>query len=514
MNKQGEHNMDYLKRIVFSCLIAIMSFYCMMTEDYQHHYAMLATVVVGFAMGWILYERVSKYLLPYYRNHIGLALFGFLWACGTAVHLMFHNIARAQEKSVVPVQVFRWYGYGLAALGIWICLLIAIRYVKELIEDVWSKLSQTMRREYVVVSALISIVMVVCYCLRPGWYTFFDRIYSVDSSSLIMNLYGNPEFLEVAHPLYGIVSYPISTLVLGIDMLIVPKAFDSIFFAIGIQLICIQTVLWTGLFLHLLTKHPYIFRVYCCSNAVLFYCLALEKYQIATFLVVLYLYLRTEKLTGSDTALALAGGTMFTSYYAGIVELLAKEPFKEKMKNVGRIILWTLGVTIASGHFRLLDSEIFNMFTLKNGFALDVPIMGRLQAVLWMIHSGFIPLESTENGGFVIWRDVNSGWSIIGIMILAIAVFGFVCVRRSKVHQAAMAWCVLSILLFVPLNWCATETPLFHIYFHWAYLLLFMAGMDRLVKWLRFNPKVFYNAASMLMLVVCMMDYLRILQVM
>ena len=504
--------MAYVKRAGFTFLMAVMSFYCMMTTDTKYFYATVITLVVGGLMGWFCYPTVREYLWPYGKEHIGIALFTLLWAERIAQRMMLHNIPRAQAVSVLPLGLFRWYGYALAGIGIWVCLMMAVRLLANGIPTVWNHVDQKVRREFLCIGVIFSLLVVVCYTAFPGWYTQFDRIYSVDTSSLLMNLYGNPEFLEAPHPLYGIVSYPISVLAMDISEYFVPSAYDSLVFALVIQLICIQTVLWSGLLLHVMTKHRYIFLLYCCSNAVMFYCLALEKYQIATFLVVLYMYLRSEKKVGSDTALVLAGGTMFTSFWAGVMELLQKESWKTKLLRVGRIIIWTLGITVASGHFLFFHQELLGMFQLKEAFAKPVPMVGRMQSILWMIHSGFMPIDATMDGGFVIWRDVNSGWSVIGGSILLIALLGFIVKYRDTLAQGAFAWILMAFLLFGPMNWCVTETPLFNIYFHWAIVLLFVFGADWLLKKLRLKPQVVYPVLSGFLLVISVIDYIRIMQ--
>lgn len=509
-----EASVERLKQGMFAVLIAITSFYCMMTTDYRYLYAIGITVAVSLATGWFLYPRVYAYLMPYVREHIGSAILVFLWAEYTAYSMFLHNAHLAQERCILGPFLFRWWGYGIAGLGIWLVLLVAVRFLSELVTDVWRKLDGKIRREYLWFSVVLSTVVVICYCAKPGWYTFFDRIYSLDSGSLLGNLYGNPEFIEPPHPLYGIIGYPIATAIQGIGAVFVPRVYDTLFLAIGVQLVCVQAILWSGLLLQRMTKHAYIFRVYCCTNAVLLYSIALEKYQLAAFFVVLYVYLRIENRAGSDTAIVLSAGTMLTSAWIGILELLGTDPVKEKGKRIGRILLWSVVLMIASGHFLFFHQEVFYLFGMQREFAVDIPLLGRLQAVFWMIQSAFVPLNNVEDAGFVVWRDVTTGWSIIGIACFAIMIYGFLRKYRERLYQIAFAWVVLAFVLFVPLNWAVIETPLFNILFLWAILILLVEGMDGILKKMKLSAGVVYTIMSIICFVAFVLDYLFILRVM
>lgn len=486
----------------------------MMTTDYGYWYAILITLVVGAVTGWVLYPRVLAYLVPYVREHMGRTGLVLIWAEYSAYQMFLHNTHLAQQRCVFPPVVFRWWGYALAGLGIWVVYLIAVRFLWEFLEELWSKLDANIRREYRWVSVILSVAVVICYSVKPGWYTLFDRIYSLDSGSLLGNLYGNPEFIEPPHPLYGIVGYPIAMAIQGIGALFVPQKFDTLFFAIGIQLICVQAILWSGLMLQKMTKHPYLFRLYCATNAVLLYSIALEKYQLAAFFVVLYVYLRMENHKGSDTAIVLAAGTMLTSAWIGILELLGSDKLIDKCKRVGRILLWAVVLLIASGHFLFFHQEVFYLFGMHREFSVEIPLLGRLQAVFWMIQSAFLPLNAIEDAKYIIWRDVTVGWSLIGIAIFAVMLYGFLRKRGERLYQIALAWVALAFLLFVPLNWAVIETPLFSILFLWAILLLFAAGLDGILEKTKLSGKAVYTGLSILCFVVFALDFLFILRVM
>ena len=509
-----EASLERLKQGIFAVLIAIMSFYCMMTTDYRYLYAILITVAVAVVAGWVLYPKVYAYLMPYMREHIGTAVLVFVWAEYMAYTTFLHNAHLAQERCILGPSLFRWWGYAISGIGIWFLILVAVRFLTEFVSDVWSKLDGAIRREYLWFSVVLSAVVVICYCVKPGWYTFFDRIYSLDSGSLLGNLYGNPEFIEPPHPLYGIVSYPITVAVQGIGALFVPQKFDTLFVAIGVQLICLQAILWSGLLLQRMTKHSYIFRLYTCTNAVLLYSIALEKYQLAAFFVVLYVYLRIENRAGSDTAIVLSAGTMLTSAWIGILELFGTNPVKEKCKRIGRILLWSVVVMIVSGHFLFFHQEVFYLLGMQQEFAVAVPMLGRLQAVFWMIQSAFVPLNAVEDAGFVVWKDVTTGWSLVGIAIFGLMLYGFLRKYRERLYQIAFAWVVLAFVLFVPLNWAVIETPLFNILFLWAILLLAVEGLDGILEKMKLSARAIYTIVPIVCVVAFLLDFLFLLRVM
>lgn len=504
--------MNRIKQAIFSLLITVMSFYCMMTEDYKHVFAMVITILVSFITAWFLYPRIREYTFEYYRQHYVLAGGAFVWAELTAYEMLVQKAALAQEKcTILPDALFRWWDYGMAGIGIWIVYLVLVRFLIELFSYIWMHVADRVRFEYKVLSIALGVAVFLMYIFFPGWFSSMDRIYSADSVTLIGSLYGHPEYLEVHHSLYSLITFPICAVLQIIGRFILPAQIGTIFFVVMVQLFCVQSLLWTGLLLHCMTKHAYVFRLYCVTNAVFFYFFALEKYQIPTFLVVLYIYLRTEERRGSDTTLVMVGGTMLTSLWAGWLEIIGSGTVVDKIKRIGKLILWGCVLMIVSGHIRFFYSEYINLFIYKKAFAFDVPIIGRIQSVFWMIQSAFVPIAATGEGGYITWRTVTEGWSIVGIIFFAIMLLGFVKNYKSIVRQMAMIWTVFAFVLFVPLNWSVVESPLFNILFLWAFLLLFVDGVDVIIQKLRIKAKIAYGVLTALCFALSSLNILFVL---
>lgn len=50
------------------------------------------------------------------------------------------------------------------------------------------------------------------YCLRKGWFIFFDHLNSTDTSSVLQYYYGCTELYDVRHPLFTLIGFPIYSL--------------------------------------------------------------------------------------------------------------------------------------------------------------------------------------------------------------------------------------------------------------------------------------------------------------
>ena len=166
---------------------------------------------------------------------------------------------------------------------------------------------------------------------------------------------------------------------------------------------------------------------------------------------------------------------------------------------------------IGSGHFLFFHQEMLGIFQTKKAFAVNVPIIGRIKAVFWMIHSVFLPIDASVEPGYVVWKDVTIGWSILGIVIFLILMYGFVRKYRETLYQVALSWVLFAFILFVPLNWAVKETPLFNIMFHWAVILLFVSGLDGIIEKVKWNKKIVYSLLCVLNLIVFVMDVMCIM---
>jgi len=502
--------MERLKQGVFAALMACMSFYLMKTASYGSWMAIIVTLIVGFTVAWFAYKHVRTYLLEFYRNHIGLAGIVLAWGLYTVYHMRKDNQTVAVSVTVLPTWIYGKIGYLAAGVGVGIVFMVVVRFIYELVTEIWAQLPQHIRKEYVIATVVYSAIVLVFFTTKMGWYTYFDAIYSADCSAVLGYFYGHPDLMDVRHPLFNMVSYPLNMLVLSVNRIFVPRAYDSMFNTIGLQMISIQLMLWSGLMIQRMTKHDFIFRLYCCCNAVMFYCLIVEKYQLSVFLLVLYVYLRSERKKGSDTALALTGGMMLTSYVIGIAELIAHIPLKEKAKNVGRVIGWTALLAISGGYFLFFQTGLSGILYYKDRYDLQVSVAGRIRSVLWMLQSCFVPLNSFTEKYYIFWNDVTTGWSLVGVLILLIALIGAVRKWKKYSYQIAAAWFVFAWILFVVLNWSVVESPLFNIYFFWSIIMLFVAGVDWIIGKLRMNPRVVYSSMCVIFGIAGAIEFIHI----
>lgn len=490
----------YIWRVLFALLLAVMSFYLMYTVTYSDVIAVVVTILTSFIAGFFVFPSIRDYCLDYYREHPGQALLIFTWSEYLMYKLCRNNSGAAKLHSMLPDQVFVTLGYLLGGVALTLVFMTMVRCFGEILVELWNCLPKHVKTEYIIFSSIMSASVFLCFQFKPGWVTYNDMIYSADTQAVFSVYFSNPDICDVRHPLLGVVIYPIMILLQATNRIFVSEMHASMFLATGLQLVFIQVILWTGLMLYQLTKHEMIFHLYCCGNASMIYYMLLEKFQLCVFLLVLYVYLRVQRKTGSDKVYALAGGMMLTSYVVGLTELFDSSiPLLRRIYNSLRVLLCTLVVTIVSGRIHLLIHGWSDALMCMGGFKTKTSLGENVRAVLWMLQSMFAPLDVINDGVFFRWRDVTTGWSVCGIIIMILAILGFIRKRKDYFTQVAMVWFAFAWILIVAFQWDVIEAPLFNIVFYWAVLPLFISATDWIIERLKLNKYIVYGVFGMIL---------------
>ena len=218
--------------------------------------------------------------------------------------------------------------------------------------------------------------------------------------------------------------FPIWASINGIVKLIAPIHLVSEITAICLQVLNIQFLLISAYMIKKLSNNKWVFWIYLVSSPVLIFTLFLEKYQICTFLVVLFSYLYCKNKNGRESILVLATGLMPTSIVIYIKDFFTKEKIKDKIKQIFKLAVIGLGVVVCLGRVHLLFPEnlIEELSKMEDKYISDtITIKDSLTSYTNMIQGSFIA-TTTEIGKKYVLAKVMEEISIIGIIAFIILI--------------------------------------------------------------------------------------------
>lgn len=110
-----------------------------------------------------------------------------------------------------------------------------------------------------------------------------------------------------------------------------------------------------------------------------------------------------------------------------------------------------------------------------------------------MVQRTIVGIDLTVINSKCLWLNLTSRISYIGIDITVVSIIEFFVHRKELMAKMSMVWVMFYLVLFTFLNWIPHESPLFNIYFAWAYIVLFVYGIDYLFEKFKLNKQVSYN---------------------
>lgn len=331
---------------------------------------------------------------------------------------------------------------------------------------------------------IISIIWLILLFINIIWYSFLDLsfikddvIYSVDSYYVLNHMF--PSFcwaLDIRHVLYCFFTFPFYA-VFATFRVFIP--FPIQLYPIFVSALNCAFIVLTALLLKKITKNNMIMYLYLMSFPSMFFSVIIEKFQLCTFFIMLFIYLllntEEEDVSLEDFALIGAVGTISTSAFLGF--------WSHKKEGIKRIISWLniafifFGLSIVLGKCGVLLSVFEYMEPLNN-----LPIKNRWFGLTEMLSSCFFaPYHIIESSQFM-WQNSASYLNVFGLFILLICIISFILNRKDKFVQISFYWLAFSIFLFIIMNWFCQEAPLFNLYFSWAIIGLISLFIDKIIK--------------------------------
>ena len=484
---------------------AMLSFYYMIQYE---KWQFVFTVLLSFVGTFFLLNKAGKDNFVYAKKHPILSVV-VIFVSVDLVYTMYQikgipNIA--MHFKPLPFYFFRFRWWLLAMPALCYLLIWVWRRVSSFVLEFWKGMDQSWRKIYILITAVSAIVIMISYLTVPQWYLQYDKVYSIDSGWCCQGIFQNPFYYDIRHPVLGVAAFPVWAVVRFVLRIFVPAQFLNVLCVSCVQIINVQLLIFIGFMIAKLSQSKIVFFLYAVSSPVLLFSFFFEKYQICTFILVLYVYRRCMKERNPEADIILATGSMTTSFFLITNELFCREPWKDKIWRFCRVLLQGILLLVCTGRIRLLNpwtllKEASNMakdYTMK-GYSVEectVSFCKMVQGSFWGLSS-----EITADARYL-WTNLLEGISIFSVLIVIIIVIGFVVSKKDCFMRFCAVWTMFAVVLFLVVQWSVHESPLFCIYFSWAFIPLFQKGLQYMIDKMEWNAKVVYGVLLASMVVV------------
>jgi len=495
---------DYFIGLIISISAAIYAIQQIVVgyySDFSFLFTGIASFLITSYVFLFSFERVKRIIIN--DKSVGVMAV-FCGICISRMGYLCKGIVFYQEGFRLIINVFRLRWYIISAIAVIYYLILFFDEVRNSITELLSKTSERLKKVYIIISVVLTIVIVFSYIRNIMWFQMFDNVNGMDSRWCYEVIYKDVNYYDIRHPILGNLLFPIYAVVNSILELVAPANLILRISAALFQILHIQCLLLMGLMLSALTKKMSSFLIYVVSFPTLLLFMAFEKYQICIFLVVLYVYEYVSDKKRAMTAVLLTG-VIPTNGAIIFIELLGNRTIKEKFKSIIMIVFMGAATLVMSGRVFLLNfaevsSQISKMHHTFGRSTLS--FFERSCAFLNMIKGSFIGLSSVITGKAYSWENVCSIPDLLSIFLLVIILVGIITKFKSVITKVCLFVLVESFALIVLINWAPYEAPVFSIFFSWAYIVLFVYGIEFLLGFIVNKRKMIEVSLIILMAII------------
>lgn len=509
----GKKFAEWMTVAFWATSFAMLSFYLLLKYE---KWLIIFTVLPTFAAAFFFVSKSWKENYQYAKRHpLILAAAVFI---SVDMVIKMHQIKGAPNIAMyfhpLPFHFFRFRWWLLAVpalcyLFIWVC-----RKGRGFLAEFWDGMGQTQRKTYVLLTVISSVLIFILYAENPQWYLQYDQVYSIDSGWAYQSILQNPFYYDIRHPFLNVFAFPLWATVHFVLRIFVPGQLLDTMCASCIQIINVQFLLLTGFMIEKLSKSRAALFLYLASSPMIIFSVFLEKYQFCVFLLMLYIYRRCTEKKNPEADLILACGSMATGFFLAATELLFKESWKIKAQRLFRIAAQGVALLICTGRIHLLNpgtlwaevSAMAHAFGFKSFSAWEcfISFAKAMQGSFWGLSSA--AMEQSQ----YVWTNLLSGISVLNVLLIAIIVAGLVICRTDSFLKICGAWVVFAVILFMGFQWSVHESPLFSLYFSWAFIPLFQKGLQFVTEKLAWNEKIVYGIVLSSMIAVNILNIIDI----
>ncbi len=396
-------------------------------------------------------------------------------------------------KNNIP-NIIVWILCALAVWGLFIFIVYTVNIIQAWYLEFASKYSKEEKR-YICIT-LFAGVSLICYFFSrtSGPWNSLDLVYQTDTIFVYDHYY--PVFSYgfdfdwdignggIRHPLATMITYPIFILVSIVSNLLfwIPNI-QAVLYAV-IQLILL---IFTAIMLGRMINSKWIYYLFTLSYPFILFTVLVEKYPLAVFLIVLYIYTtvfeRSKKV--SRYALIAASGMMVTSALLGVLYGSGKT-IKKRLLEYNEAIMLFLITLIGTGRIHYIF-DFYRLLHQNSVMFYEEPVaqwglLNKFLGFLNLCASSLLPVayEGTELNFY--WIHLTDRVNYFGLAVLLIVLFA--CIKYVKVRYVLpfIIWFLFSVIQFVGTGFGTGCEPLFSLYFSWAIVPLLILGVNGIIR--------------------------------
>lgn len=346
--------------------------------------------------------------------------------------------------------------------------------------------------------ALFACLSIICYfhSKTRGIWDSLDLVYQTDATFVYHNYYPVFSFSldfdydigvgGIRHPLATMITYPIYVIVSVIANLFfwIPNV-QAILYAVVQSILMILSVIM----IRRIINSNWIYLLFILSFPFIFYSYFIEKYPIAVFYIVLYVYSTVcEKDENVQRySLIAAGGMTITSAFLGLLYGKEKQ-IKKRLLEYNSAVMLFLITLIGTGRihyildfYRLLHQNSV-MFYEGVITELGFDVKDRIFGYTNLFASSLIPLEYRATDLNFQWITLIDKVNYFGLVVLLVVAYASGRYIKNKKVFPFVFWFLYSIFQFLIVGFGTNCEILFTLYFSWSFIPLFILGLNNLIR--------------------------------
>ncbi len=481
--------------VLLTVSFMLLSFY--LITRFEKNF-IIVTVILSGPIEFIFIKKTWDGFAAYVQKHFSLLIVYFCAALAIVVEMYIDRGYPDMNTICYPlpflgVHIFRLRWFALTTPALFYLLIWIWRKVVNFCSDFWSELDETDRKLYLGLTSVLSFVILIAYTTNTLWFSQDDLIYSIDSGYCYESIF-RVTYYDVRHPVMNIVTFPIWAVIHMALRCFVPTQLLATLCAVCIQIMNLHLLFAIGFMIKRLSGSRWTLMLYLVSSPVMLFTIFLEKYQLTVFFLVLYAYQTCRGKESVEGEMILAAGTMPTSGFLYVCELFREEAVVCKIKRFIKIFIQGIALLICTGRIHLLNPAILlnEMYDMTNKFGEETyPVKNCFFSLTKLVHGAFLGLTSEAKGDYM-WEDILIKPSIVGLVFLTVILLGILVNLREPFVKLCSVWFVAAVILFCVIQWSVHESPLFSIYFAWAFIPMAQKGFQFIIEKFHWKENIAY----------------------
>ncbi len=390
-----------------------------------------------------------------------------------------------------------------------VAVLLSAAFVYICLVWFWDKLTEIFREtgafKDLKTSEIVVYALIVLATLLLVGYSFmqsqafygtdlkYDIIYTSDSPSFLTeNVYvtrTHPEN-DLRQPLFAVFAAPFVGIAYGIaQVLFLPQSVSAMLqnFVQVLMMLMANYLLARMLRLTALRRTCFM-ALFSCTYTYLLFSLMMEQYIVGYFWLVLLMYTACEGKDAWRPAFYGTCGTLLTG--AVLAPLMShRSPLREFKKwfwDMVRCAVEFAALILICGRLDIVTNLYHKVAQLTSFTGEEVTFSQKIYQYFSFVAGCFRAPSAgvTPNAeGYTSWQlETVTGLSVVGIVILVLAVVSGILSRKNKVCLIATGWVCMSVVMLLVLGWGTAENGLvlYSLYFGWAFVVLLFNLADML----------------------------------